>query len=475
MIKTVVSFVLASILLFTASSAKAQSGWTLQKCIDHALENNIMIRQGKLAVADKHLSYLQSKEAFLPSVSGFANYNFSFGRNINPVNNTYVQQNVQSSQFGITTQLTVFNGLHNVNTYKLSQINEAVSLKDLEVISNNISLQVATQFLQILFNEETIKTVTSRIASTEKQLETANILFNSGNSNQSSVFELEAKLASDNLDLVNARNNLRLSLLALANLLQEPFDDNFKIESPQISIPEEVIVEGSAAIYNKALRVMPEIELAILQHTASKMNESVFKAGYYPSLSVNANLSSLFSNNFKDFTNPKVVLVPIGYVQNSNEVVLSPSYTYDGLRTIPFSNQVNNNLGKSIGFNLNVPIYSNGKVRTAVKRAEIQSAQQQLNIRKAENDLYTTVATAVANYTGARSKYMALSLAAESQKKNFDFNSLRFEAGALSPSDLVISLKNYEVAEANLLQGKYDLVFRKVLLDFYRGKPLVLN
>ncbi len=463
------------VLLFTLQLCQAQSGWTLQMAIDHALQNNITIKQGELTIANNQLNYIQSKEVILPSVSGFANHNFSFGRNINPVNNSYVQQNVQSSQFGISSQVVLFNGLQNTNTIKLNRINTEVSIKDLEVISNSISLQIATQFLQILFAQETIKIYVLAISSTEKQLETANILFQAGNTNQSAVYELEAKLASDKLNLVTSQNNYRLALVTLANLLQVPFDDSFKIESPQVGVPDETILEGTETIYDKASKIMPEIELSILRYKASLMQQSITKGNYYPTLSLNANVSTLFSDNFKDFINPHTTIVPIGYVQTTNDVVLSQGFGYDGTKTRSFSNQVNDNLGKSVGLSLSVPIYSNARVRTSVKQATLQSEQQKLNMLQTQNELYTSVATAVANYTGAKAKYLALTEALNSQKRNYEFNIIRFEAGALSSSDLVISKSNYETAEANLIQGKYDLVFRKVLLDFYRGKPLVLK
>ena len=433
------------------NSANAQTVWTLQKCIDYALENNLTVKQGKLAVKSSEYTLLQSKESVLPSASAFAGNAINFGRNINPTDNTYTIQKVQSSQFGVSAQLVLFNGFSIANTIKLSSINEEASKKDLEVIANNISLQIATQFLQILFNQEAINVVKSRIISTDKQLETSKILFNAGNTNQSSVFELEAKLSSDKLDLVNAENNYNLSLLGLANLLQVPFDENFKIESPEVAIPSEIITEGTKNIYDKATKIMPEIEVAILRHKAAVMQKNVTKSGYYPSLSLSGNINTLYSDNF---------VIPTGV------------NTY---KTIPFSTQIDGNLGQSISLNLNVPIYSRGRVRLNVKQANITTEQQKLNMQQAENTLYTSVANAVANYKAAQAKYVALNEAVLSQKKNYDFNVLRFESGALSSADMIISRTGYEVSEANLIQGKFDLVFRKVLLDFYRGKPIIIK
>ena len=450
--KNLSNFIIIPILLFVSmDNSYGQSAWTLQKCIDHALENNLTVKQGKLTVKNSENALLQSKEAVLPSASAFTGNALNFGRNINPKDNTYTIQKVQSSQFGISAQLVLFSGFSIANTIKMSSINEEASKKDLEVIANSISLQIATQFLQILFNQEAIKVVKSRIISTEKQLETAKVLFNAGNTNQSSVFELEAKLSSDKLDLVNAENSNNLSLLGLANLLQVPYNENFKIESPDVNVPTEIIADGTKSIYDKASKIMPEIELALLRYKSAEMQKKVSKSGYYPNLSLSGNINTLYSDNF---------VIPTG-----------PN-TY---AKIPFSTQIDGNLGQSLSLNLNIPIYNRGRVRLSVKQAGIASEQQKLNIQQAENTLYTSVANAVANYKAAQAKYVALNEAVISQKKNYDFNVLRFESGALSSADMIISRTGYEVAEANLVQGKFDLVFRKVLLDFYRGKPLKLN
>jgi outer membrane protein len=461
--------------LFTWQIGHSQTEWTLKQCLDYALKNNNSIKMSELSLQSSQINYQQSKEALFPSLSGFGGYNFNFGRNINPVNNTYVQTNVQSSQFGISSQLILFNGLQNTNTIKLNQLNTEASKKDLEVMSNSISLQVVTQFLQILFAKETIKTQEVTILSTQKQLETAKVLFEAGNTNKSAVYELEAKLSSDKLNLVTAQNNHRLARVALANLLQIPFEEGFDIVSPQVAVPEETILEGSDKIFDSAINTMPEIELARLRYKASAMQKTISRGSYYPTLSLSANVSSLFSNNFKDPVNPHTIYVPIGFVQATNQDVYTQTTGYDGLKTRAFGKQVNDNLGKSVGFNLSIPIYSNARIRTAVKQADIASEQQKINMLNTQNQLFTSIATAVANYTGARSKYAALLGALNAQKNNLEFNTIRFESGALSSLDLVISKTNFETAEANLLQGKYDLIFRKVLLDFYRGKPLVLN
>lgn len=465
----------AFILCIGLNVSFAQSGWTLQKCIDHALQNNLSIKQGELNLLNSHLNYNQSIEALAPSVSGFANNNYNFGRTINPVNNTYVQQKVQSASFGLNGQLVLFNGFANTNNIKLNRINEAVSKKDLEVISNNVALQVATQFLQILFNGESVKIGELAIASTEKQLKNAKVLFEAGNSNQSIVYELEAKLANDKLNLVTAQNNHKTSLVAMANLLQLPYDENFKIESPEIKIPNETISDGNGAIYESAKRVLPEIELAILRHKAALAQKNISKGAYYPTLSLVGGVNTLFSDNFKDYVNLHTITIPVGFVGSTNEIVYAERAAADGVVTRRFGAQTKDNIGKAIGFSLSIPIYSNARVRTSVKQADLAITQQALNMKRVENDLLTSVSTALANYSGALAKYEALVNAVTSQKKNFDFNTMRFEAGALSSNDLVISQTAYETSETNLLQGKYELIFRKVLLDFYRGKPIAFD
>lgn len=446
-LRTALTFWLA----LNSMSLFAQTDWTLQKCIQHAQDNNLNIMQGKLAVQGSKNTLNQSKQAVLPNASAFVGNGLNFGRNINPKDNTYTIQEVKSSQFSLSSSVTVFNAFAILNNIKMSQVNLEASQKDLEVISNNVSLQVATQFLQILFNREAIKVVSSRIASTQKQLERARVLFEAGNTNQGSVLELEARLSSEKLELVNAENAYQIALLALANLLQVPFDEGFDIVSPEVKIPGELIEERTGNIYAKASKIMPEIEAAQLKYEAALLQKRIAKASYYPNLTFNANVNTLYSDNF---------VIPTG------------SGTF---RKISFSDQIDGNLGQSLSLNLNIPIYNRGRVLTSVRQADIAGSQQKLNIRQAENTLYTSVANAVANYKAALAKYVALNEAVTAQKKNYDYNVTRFETGALSSADMIISRSGYEVAEANLIQGKYDLVFRKVLLDFYRGKPLSLD
>ncbi|MCB9252515.1 MAG: TolC family protein [Flavobacteriales bacterium] len=447
-----ISYLIAVIALCCAIQGSAQNKeWSLQQCIEYALEHNLNIQQGKLNVLSSEHNSLQGKEAILPTVSGFAGNNYNFGRNINPLDNTYVKQRVQSNNFGLSSQLTLFNGLSIYNNIRLNSLNEEASRKDLEVISNSIVLQIATQYLQILLNKEAISVVKSRITSSEKQLETANIQFDAGNANKSSILEMEAKLSSDKLDLVMAENNLTLSQLSLANLLQIPDIESFNVSDPEIGIPDEIILEGATSIYDKATKIMPEIELSILRYKASLMQENISRSGYFPTLSLSGNINTLYSDNFKRLSQQGTI------------------------ETIPFSTQINNNLGQSIGINLSVPIYSRGRVRNSVKQAKLGTEQQKLNVRKAENDLYTSVVNAVANYKAAKSKYGALTEAYASQLKNYEFNQLRYETGSLNATDLLLSKNNLEVSESNLIQGKYDLIFRKILLDFYRGKPISIN
>lgn len=461
-------------LLFFAFFSKAQTEWSLKKCIEYALQNNISIKKGKLSVAQNRINLEQSKEILYPSFSGNATQSLSWGRNINPVNNTYIEQSVRSNQFGVSTYITLFNGLQNTNTIKQNRINLEAGSKELEVIENNISLQVATQYLQILLFDENIKVSKKTIESTERQLETSRIQYEAGILTKSFVLELEAKLSSDKLELVNSQNNYNLALVALANLLQISNPENFRIETPDVKLPDEIVAESIEFIYQNASNSRPEIELSKLRYKSSLIQKQIAKGSYYPTLSLNANLGTLVSNNFKEYYNPQTTYIPFGIVQTTNETVLIPNVTYD-TRKRGFSNQLNDNLGKSIMLNLNIPLYSNGRIRSSVKQAEILSENSKLDLQQSQNELYSSISAAMANYKASLAKYKALDDAFVSQKNNNEFNSERFESGAISSSDFIISQKNYDAALSRLTQGKYELVFRKILLDFYRGKQLEIN
>ncbi|NUM32207.1 MAG: TolC family protein [Bacteroidetes bacterium] len=460
--------------LFFYVYSKAQSEWSLKRCIEHALQNNISIKKGKLNNIQNRINLEQSKEALYPSLSANVTQSYNWGRNINPVNNTYIEQAVRSNQFGVGTYITLFNGLQNINTVKQNQINIEAGSKELEVIENNISLQVATQFLQILLFAESVKIAQNTIESTKKQLETSRIQYDAGNLAKNFVMELEAKLSSDNLELVNSQNNYNLALITLANLLQIENPENFRIEKPEVKIPDEIIEESIESIYQKASTTRPEIELSKLRYKSSQIQKQIAKGGYYPTLSLNANLGTLVSNNFKEYYNPQTQYIPFGIVQNTNETVLIPNVTYE-TRKRNFSKQLNDNLGKSIMLNLSIPIYSNGRNKNTVKQAEILSENSKLDLQQMQNELYSSISVSMANYKASLAKYKALEDAFVSQKNNNDFNKQRYESGTISSSDFILSQKNYDAALSRLAQGKYELVFRKILLDFYRGKQLEIN
>lgn len=463
-----------SIIFLISFLSQAQNEWTLKKCIDYALQNNISIKKSELSLTGKKINLDQSKQSLLPSVSANASQNLSWGRNINPVNNTYIEQNVSSNQFGISTYVNLFNGLQNTNTIKQNRIELEAGSKELEVVENNITLQVATQYLQILFHNENINTAKNIIESTEKQLESTRQQYGAGAITKSFVLELEAKLSSDKLDLVDAQNNYNLAIVALVNLLQIGNHENFKIQVPEVNIPEEEITESIELIYQKATGSRPEIELSKLRYQSSLMQKQIAKGNYYPSLSLNANLGTLVSDNFKEYYNPQTTYVPFGIVQSTNQTVLIPNISYDS-RKRKFSNQINDNLGKSVMLNLNIPIYSNGRIKNSVKQADLLIENRKLDLQQSQNDLYSSISVEMANYKASLARYKALEDAYNSQKNTTEFNSLRYEAGTISSSEFIISQKNLEAAKSRLVRGKYELIFRKILLDFYRGKPLEIN
>ncbi|MCC6721570.1 MAG: TolC family protein [Bacteroidia bacterium] len=462
-----------SVLIVFVQFCFAQSEWNLKKCIEYALQNNISVKKGKIAIAGNKINYNQSKESLLPSVSANASQNMSWGRNINPVNNTYIEQNVRSNQFGISTYITLFNGLQNTNTIKQNKIELDAGVKELEIIENNITLQVASQYLQILLYYENTNTVKSIIETTEKQLETTKIKYESGILTKNFVLELEAKLSSDKLDLISAQNSYILALTDLANILQLK-QDEFKIEIPQIIISDEIIDENVESIFQKAKNIMPEIAHSNLKYNSSLMQRQIAKGGYYPTLSLNASMGTLVSNNFKEYYNPQTSYIPFGVVKTTNDEVLIPNVSYDS-RKRKFSNQINDNLGKSIMLNLSIPIYSNSRNKNAVKQADLLIESRKLDIQQKQNELYSSITSAIANYKAAFARYKALEDALISQKNNHEFNLTRFESGSISSSDYIVSQKNIETAISRMVQGKYELVFRKIILDFYRGKNIEIN
>lgn len=461
-------YLLISLFLVVPLAGSAQTVWTLEDCINYALKNNVTVQQSEaqLDIAGNNLQ--QSKLALLPSVNGSASHNYNFGRSIDPFTNTFAVQQIQSNNFSINGNVTLFNGLQNQNTIKQRTADRRAAKEDLEATKNNIALNIASAFLQVVLSEEVVKINTEQIATTKQQLERTKKLVEAGRSAINAELDIRAQLANEKLNLVNAQNQLKLAYLSLWQLMMKEPNDEDKIQKPGLTQNfENLPAYSSSGVYNNFSTGAPEIKAARFRINSSNYGYKVAQGARSPRLSLNASISTLYSESFKTLGGYTTIGTRQLYTDANGNPVVVPYQVPTTSEVTSFNNQLSDNLGHFVGLSLTVPIFNGGQVRSAIKNAKSNIKVSELNYKQAENNVYREVSTAVTEYEAAKAKYESAKENLEAQKKSFEFAESRNNAGLMNFAEFALIKNNYTGAEISLAQAKYELLFRMKTIEFY--------
>ena len=468
--------IIVGMLVFVSIASIAQDKWNLERCVEHALQNNINIKQSELNVALVEQNLTQSKLAQIPTLNASSNQNFSFGRSINPFTNTFATRNTAANSVGLSGSIALFNGFQVQNNIKLQKINLIASEFDLEATRNSIALSVANLYLTAIFSKEQYEIARNRVALTQKQVDRTQKLVDAGALSQDNLLNLKAQLASDQTNVVAANNQVQTSMVNLQQALQLPYSETFSIEYIDLPTNIESNPMTVEVMYNESLKNMPEIKSAEMRVIAAERSLKVSKGGLYPRLMAQGSYSTLYSDQALDYTQVQYELdgiTPIGFVANTFDTVYQPNLKQVGTPPVlPLGNQFRNNLGQSVSLSLSIPIFNQGQVKSNIERSKINIQQSQLNVDAAKNQLYQNITTAYQNYKSAMNSYEANKANFKAQSENYDFATKRFEAGLLNTVDYLNIKNNLENAESNLLQSKYEVIFREEILQFYNGKKI---
>jgi len=462
-------------LFFTFSlSAQTAEKWSLQKCVDYALEHNTSIQQNMLQGEILTNNLNQSKLSRIPTLSGSGNHNYNIGRTIDPFTNTFDNTTIQSNSFSLSSGVLLYGGSQVNNLIKQGKVASDANAKNTEVIRNQIALSVATTYLQIVQAEENLKVAAEQEKLTGSQLERALLLEKSGATNQSNTLILKAQSASDQVAIVNAENAIQIAYNTLINLMQLPLDQSIEIALMDISSLPEAPTESVADIYELALSNLPEIQQAELQIRQSALGEKIAGAGLQPTLSAYGNVNTVYSQSGKTIEGTgNFDIVPIGITQNTGDVVVRP-VEINNINDNPFGSQLTDNLGQQVGVSLSVPIFNGYRNRTALENAKINTKISELGLENTKNQLRNDVTTAYTNLKAAKSRYEAALLSVEAQQLSFDFSQKRFDAGVMNSVDLLTAKNLWNQAQVQALNAKYEYVFRTLIIDFYKGNQLKL-
>lgn len=465
-------------LIFMSSlQMMAQRSYTLQECIDQAFKNNITIKQRELAQRGVQADQQQSKLNLLPNLNGQVTNNYNIGFAINPVTNT-TQNNAtfRSNNFGISSSVTLFNGFQNLNTIKQQNANAKATDADLLATKNNIALSVSNAYLQVLMNTEIAAARELQIQSTSEQLKRQEKLYELGGVNKVKLLQLKAQYASEESQLISAQTQLDQSYLTLWQLLNIAPDPNNKVQKPDSStataIPDEVL--NADIIYKAFLDKSPEVQAAKNRAEAARLAHSIALGGRSPRLTVGGSISSFYSTQTQQGVGtPTQFLIPIGQDINGNpSPYFTPITRYSSSEVVPFRDQFDRNLGKNVGFTLSVPIFNGYQVSTNIQKTRINQMSSELTQKQTEMDVYKNVNQAYLDFKSSQKRYESNLNNYAANKEAMSVAEAQFNLGALSTADFIVTKSQYLQAETNLVQAKYELLFRRKVLDFYLGKGL---
>ncbi len=464
--------IILTFFLMISLNVFAQEKWSLEKCINYALENNIQIKQQELNTKISEVKLNQKKATILPSLNAGANQNFTFGRSVDPFTNQFSTSNTKSNNFSLQSSLTLFNGFQNINNLKKAKLDLKASLENLQKLKNDISLNIASAYLNILFNNEILKTAKQQAEITKLQVERTKKLVNAGNLSQDNLLTIESQLASEELQIVKAENQYKMSILTLQQFLDLDTLKDFKIVIPEnIKITENN--DTPDEIYQTAIKNLPQIRAAEYNLQSSQQSLQISKGMLSPRLVLNGSYGTGYSDQRQIPTGPPIISSYISGYTESLENVYSYKMNYD-YTTKPFNDQIKDNANFSLSFSLSIPIFNGFQTKSNIDNSKINVLNNQYNLKLAKNQLYKDIQQQYFDVKAAIKKYYAAKKAVDANKLSFNLKQEKFNVGLINSVDYNIAKNNLFKAKSDFLQAKYEYLFKSKILDFYKGKNIKL-
>ncbi len=438
-------FAIGFFLLVLNPGIIAQQGkaWTLQDCIAYALEQNITVRKTNLSNQSLEYQAEQARAQRLPSVNASVNQNFNWSR---PDSGGGFNGRTGTS-FGASSNVTLYNASKLTNQIKQAQLNIVEGRYNLETTKESISLSILNAFLQVLFAEEQVKNTEKQIESTTGQVNLAKERMDLQVISQADYLQVKSQLSSERLTLANANSQLAIARVNLMQLMELPVTNDFEVVQPDLgdSINQHRIPVVQS-VYDTALVIKPQIKGAAINKEIASLDEKIARTGYFPSLSASAGLNT-----------------DAGYYLGITKI-----------REVPYFDQLNNKLAPSAGLSLSIPIYQRKQVKTSVALAKIGYQNAELSEIDTRNQLRKNIEQACQDVTSAQIEYQASLEKYNATRESSALSDEKFTQGIINSVDYLVSKTNLIVAESELLQSKFNLIFSYKVLDFYTGVPLSL-
>ena len=429
--------ILAIAMLTTPHVDMRAETWTLENCVSYALTHNLSVKARQLNIESGQLQLTEAKDRFLPSLNASAGESLNFGRGLT-ANNTYADRNTTNFQWGASLQLPLFQGLSEYRQIKVAKSNLQQLLYEHEAAKDNVTLNIISQYLQVLYAKEVHASALSQLSQTTYEVGRQKALLEAGKVPEADLLDAESQKAQDELQVVTSENDIKVSLVELANLLQLPDVGNFDIAP----IPEdEPIIPTAESVFNAAMMHNNSILAASQSIKTAEHNISLAKSGYIPRLSFNAGIGSSY-------------------------------YTVGGYVNDPFSAQMKHNFSTYVGVSLSIPIFDAFSTRNSVRQAKLQHLSAQLQLDQQSTDLYKTIQLAYYQACGAREKYLASLSTLEKTRRSFAATQEKYNLGRATPAEFEQAKNNLFRIEISSIQSHYEYLLRHRILIFYQSNKL---
>lgn len=467
----------------TGFAQEAGKVWTLKECVDYALANNLDVQRSVYGVEGAEIDHSQAKWAMAPNLNASSSYGFNWGRSINPVTNQFTTREINSISPNANSSVTLFNGLRIQNTIKQASKNLDASQADLEKSKNDVILSVINLYITVVFNKELLENARFQLSSSQQQLERTKRQVAAGALPKSNELNLEAQVATNELNEINRENSLALSLLQLKQGLQIPASQDFDIEVPTIEVQDLILENSREQIYDIARQSLPEVRSAMYRVESSNYALKVAKGNLYPRLSLSGSMSSNYSsaNDEARFSQEGTTItpgVPIGSVNvGGTDYTVTTDISQPNIVQIAngygYRAQLKDNIFRSAGFSLSIPIFNGFQARAGIRRQTINRQLAEITLKQTENTLRQNVETAYNDAFAASKTYSSSLKQVQAREEAFRMTKQRFEIGAANFVEYQVAENDLFQAKSDLARAKYDFIFKKRLLDFYQGKTIL--
>ena len=438
------------LLVLVSLVVDAQKIWTLDECIQHAYANNLDINRQKIQVQAAEFGFWHARSQLMPNANAFANYTFNKGRAPNFDTYEYVDQAFQDGNVGISSQLNIFNGLSNYYTIRSNHFNLLAQLENVENLKDNIAVNIAGAYLQILLNQELLNIAQDQLEITRQQVERNQQLVDLGNLSRGDLYQIQAQEATERANAIKAENTLELSYLTLAQymFLDAGELNTFAIETPELTVEDAVAIREVDDVYSDALSNLAIVRSAEYTVKSQEKNLAAARGLRYPSLSARYLYYTLYS-----------------------EISVSPENP-DALYR--WYQQLQDKGYQQLSFSLDIPLFNRLDIQNGISRAKVNYLDAQVVFDQTKQTIYQRIQQTYADANAALEDYEAYQEAVKSMEEAFYYAEQKYNVGLLNTVEYNTAKNNLTMAQSDLLQAKYQYIFYTQILNFYTGNPITL-